>query len=51
MSLGSVTNVTGTLLRMRNTFYWTVRMDIWLAFANSTASLSSHLRMRIAQLV
>jgi len=27
MSSGSVTNVTGTLSRMRNTFCWTVRMN------------------------
>ena len=32
MSSGSVTNVTGTLFRMRNTFCWTVRMNILLAF-------------------
>ena len=31
MSSGSVTNVTGTLFRMRNTFCWTVRMNILLA--------------------
>jgi len=42
-------NVTGTLFRMRNTFCWTVRMNILLAFAHSTASWSSHLSMRIAQ--
>jgi len=31
MSLGSVTNVTGTLFRMRNTFYcWTVHVNILL---------------------
>jgi len=30
-----VTNVTGTLFRMRNTFCWTVRMNILLAFAHS----------------
>ena len=51
MSSGSVTNVTGTLFRMRNTFCWTVRMNILLAFAHSTTSWSSHLSMRIAQLV
>jgi hypothetical protein len=52
MSSGSVTNVPGTLFRMRNTFCWTaVRMNILLAFAHSTASWSSHLSMRIAQLV
>jgi len=51
MSSGFVTNVTGTLFRMRNTFYWTVRMNILLAFAHSTASWTSHLSMRIAQLV
>jgi hypothetical protein len=51
MSSGSVTNVTGTLFRMRNTFRWTVFMNILLAFAHSTASWSSHLSMRIAQLV
>jgi hypothetical protein len=28
MSSGSVTDVTGTLFRMRNTFCWTVRMNI-----------------------
>ena len=50
MSSGSVTNVTGTLFRMRNTFCWTVRMNILLAFAHSTASWSSHLNMKIAQL-
>ena len=48
---GSVTNMTGTLFRMRNTFCWAVRMHILLAFAHSTASWSSHLSMRIAQLV
>ena len=32
MSSGSVTYVTGTLLRMRNTFCWTVRMNILLDF-------------------
>ena len=42
MSSGSVTNVTGTLSRMRNTFCWTVRMNILLASAHSTASWSSH---------
>ena len=52
ISSGSVTNVTGTLFRMRNTFYWTVRMNILLAFfTHSTASWSSHLNMKIAQLV
>ena len=51
MSSGSVTNVPGTLFRMRNTVYWTVRMNILLAFAHSTVSWSSHLSMRIAQLV
>jgi len=34
MSSGSVTNVTGTLFRMRNTSCWTVRMNILLAFAH-----------------
>ena len=48
MGSGSVTNVTGTLFRMRNTFCWTVHMNILLAFAHSTASWSSHLSMRIA---
>ena len=51
MSSGSVTNVTGTLFRMRNAVCWTVCMNILLAFAHSTASWSSHLSMRIAQLV
>ena len=52
MSPGSVTNVTVcTLFRMRNTFCWTVRMNILLAFAHSTASWSFHLKMEIAQLV
>jgi hypothetical protein len=52
MSSGSVTGVTGTLFRMRNTFCWTVRMNILLASAHySTASWSSHLNMKIAQLV
>jgi len=51
MSSGSVTNVTGTLFRMRNKFRWTVRMNILLASAHSTASWSSHLNMKIAQLV
>jgi len=51
MSSGSVANVTGTMFRMRNTFCWTARMSILLAFAHSTASWSSHLSMRIAQLV
>jgi hypothetical protein len=45
MSSGSVTNVTGTLFRMRNTICWTVRMNILLASAHSTASWSSHLNM------
>ena len=49
MSSGFVTTMTGTLFRMRNTFFWTVRMNILLA--HSTASWSSHLSMRIAQLV
>jgi len=49
MILRSVTNVTGTLFRMRNTFYWTVRLNILLASAHSTASWSSHLNMKIAQ--
>ena len=31
--------------------YWTVHMNIMLAFAHSTASWSSHLNMKIAQLV
>ena len=44
MSSGFVTNVTGTMLRMRNTFCWTVRMNILLDFAHSTASWSSHLK-------
>ena len=44
-------SVTGTLFRMRNTLNWTVRMNILLAFAHSTASWYSHLSMRIAQLV
>jgi hypothetical protein len=47
-SSGFVTNVTGTLLRMRYILCWTVRL---LAFAHSTASWSSHLSVRIAQLV
>ena len=51
MSSGSGTNVTGTLFRMKNTFCWTVRMNILSAFAHSTASWSSHLSMRIAQVV
>jgi hypothetical protein len=50
MSSGSVTDVTGTLFRMRNTFCWTVYMDIWSDFAPSN-SLSSHLSLRMAQLV
>ena len=50
MSSGSVTDVTGTLFRMRNTFCWTVRMNIWSDFAQSN-SLSSHLSLRMAQLV
>jgi len=50
MSSGSVTDVTGTLFRMRNTFCWTVRMIIWSDFAHSN-SLSSHLSLRMAQLV
>jgi hypothetical protein len=41
MSSGSVTNVTGTLFRMRNTFCWTVRMNILL----------EHLRTQHRQLV
>jgi len=40
-----------TLFKMRNTFCWTVRMNILLASAHSTASWSSHLNMKIAQLV
>ena len=51
MSPESVTNVTGTLFRMRNTICWTVCMNILLAFAHSTASWSFHLNMKIAQLV
>jgi hypothetical protein len=51
MSSGSVAHVTGTLFRMRNTFCWTVRMNILLVFAHSTASWSSHLSKKIAQLV
>jgi len=51
MSSGSVTKVTGTLFRMRNTICWTVRINILLASAHSTASWSSHLNMKIAQLV
>ena len=48
MSSESVTNaVTGTLFRMRNTFSWTVRMNILLASAHSTASWSSHLNMKL----
>jgi hypothetical protein len=35
---------------MRSTFCWTVRMNSLLAFAHSTASWSSHLNMKIAQL-
>jgi len=51
MSSGSVTDVTGTLFRTRNTFCWTaVRMNIWSDFAHSN-SLSSHLSLRMAQLV
>jgi len=39
MSSGSVTGVTasGTLFRMRNTFCWTVRMNIWSDFAHSNS--------------
>ena len=51
MSSGSVTNMTGTLFRIRNTSCWTARMNIMFASAHSTASWSSHLSMRIAQLV
>ena len=50
MSSGSVTDVTGTLFRMRNTFCWTVYMDIWSDFAPSN-SLPYHLSLRMAQLV
>ena len=50
MSSGSVTNVTGTLFWMRNAFCWSVRTNIFLAFTHSTASWSTHLSMRIAQL-
>ena len=47
LSSGYVTNVTGTLFRMRNTFCWTARIiNILSAFAHSTASLSFHLSMR-----
>ena len=46
MSSGDVTNVTGPLFRMRNTFCWVVRMNILLAFAHGTASWSSHLNMK-----
>ena len=42
--------LTGTLFRMRNTFCWTVRMNIWSDFAHSN-SLSSHLSLRMAHLV
>jgi len=51
MSSGSVTDVTGTLFRMRNTFCWTVHMNIWSGFAHSNSLLSSHLSLRMAQLV
>ena len=51
MSSGSVTDVTGTLFRMKNAFCWTVCMNILLVFAHSTASWSSHLKMKMAQLV
>jgi hypothetical protein len=51
MSSGYMTNVTGTLFRIRNTFCWTDHMNILSAFAHSTANLFSHLSMRIAQLV
>jgi len=37
-------------IKMRNTFCWNARMNILPAFAHST-SLSSHLNMRMAQLV
>jgi len=49
MSSGFVTNVTGTLFRIRNTISWTVCMNILSAFALNTASLSSHLSIRMAQ--
>jgi len=48
--LRSVTDVTGTLFRIKNTICWTVRMNIWSDFAHSN-SLSSHLSLRMAQLV
>jgi len=51
MSSGPATYVPGTLFRMRNTFFWTVRTNILLAFAHSTASWSSHFKMKMAQLV
>ena len=38
MSSGSVTNVTGTLFRMRKTFYWTVCMNILLAFTHTSTA-------------
>jgi hypothetical protein len=41
--------VTGTLFRIRNTISWTVCMNILSAFALNTASLSSHLSIRMAQ--
>ena len=40
-----------TLFRMRKTFCWTVPMNILLASTHSTASWSSHLNLKIAQLV
>ena len=48
MSSGPVTD--DILFRMRNTFCWTVRMNIKSDFAHSN-SLSTHLRLRMAQLV
>jgi len=39
MSSGSVTDVTGTLFRMRSTFCWTVRMNIWSDFARTQQQL------------
>jgi len=38
MTSGSVTNVTGTLFRMRKTISWTVRMNIFVGMLNNVTN-------------
>ena len=54
MSSGSVTDVTGTLFRMRSTFYWTVRMNIWSDFAHSNSlrqTFQASVEVRLKRLI